>query len=402
MDHNFEDSLAQILESGTKEELDAFCKANELVIKDGAIYTQNIDTANARFVYWDKRQLIKKISLNALYGANLNPGSRFFDHRLGQSTTLTGRCIDRHMGASINAVLTKEYDHEGECIIYADTDSSYFSAYPVYKDQIESGKIKWDKDVVIELYDEIGNQVNETFPDYMKTAHNCPEEYGRIIAAAREIVSERGLFISKKRYGLLVYDSEGIRLDTESSGKLKVMGLEIKRSDTPAYMQDFLYKLLKQVLEGASESDVIAEIREFRQQFRQMQPWEKGTPKRVNRLGAYTEKWKKTGECGVGHVMAAINYNRMREMHNDNYSLEIVDGMKTIVCKLKSNPLGMTSIGIPTDENRIPEWYKELPFDDDAMEETIITKKISNLLGVLGWDLNAAKNKTIFNDLFEF
>ena len=40
--------------------------------------------------YWDKRQLVKKINLNSLYGAILNPGCRFFDKRIGQSTTLTG------------------------------------------------------------------------------------------------------------------------------------------------------------------------------------------------------------------------------------------------------------------------------------------------------------------------
>jgi DNA polymerase elongation subunit (family B) len=45
--------------------------------------------------YWDKRQLVKKINLNSLYGAILNPGCRFFDNRIGQSTTLTGRAIAR-------------------------------------------------------------------------------------------------------------------------------------------------------------------------------------------------------------------------------------------------------------------------------------------------------------------
>ena len=34
--------------------------------------------------YWDKRQLVKKINLNSLYGAILNPGCRFFDIRIGQ------------------------------------------------------------------------------------------------------------------------------------------------------------------------------------------------------------------------------------------------------------------------------------------------------------------------------
>ena len=41
--------------------------------------------------FWDKRQLVKKINLNSLYGAILNPGCRFFDKRIGQVTTLCGR-----------------------------------------------------------------------------------------------------------------------------------------------------------------------------------------------------------------------------------------------------------------------------------------------------------------------
>lgn len=356
-----------------------------------------------KFAFWDKRQLVKKINLNSLYGALLNPGSRFFDQRLGQSTTLTGRTIARHMAAASNEVIAGEYDHVGESIIYGDTDSVYFSAYPTFKAEIENGEFKWDKDTIVALYDQVGEQVNATFPNYMERAHNCPDKYGRIIAAARETVGETGIFITKKRYGILVIDDEGTRYDTDGKrGKLKVMGLEIKRSDTPEYMQEFLKEILLTTLESADEAAVIARIKEFRQEFRDMPPWEKGTPKRVNNLTNYTKAWKKTGKCRVGHVTAAINYNRLREMHGDQYSLEIVDGMKTIVCKLKLNPLNMTSIGIPTDEKRIPEWYKELPFDNNLMEDTIITKKINNLLGTLGWDLTRADSKTTFDDLFDF
>ena len=103
-----------------------------------------------------------------------------------------------------------------------------------------------------------------------------------------------------------------------------------------------------------------------------------------------------------GHVRAAINYNRMRRMNSDRYSMEIMDGMKTIVCKLKPNPMGFTSIGYPTDETRLPEWYKELPFDSEEMEQGIITKKIGNLLGVMNWDLAKAEDKTTFDSLFDW
>ena len=55
--------------------------------------------------------LVKKINLNSLYGAILNPGCRFFDKRIGQSTTLTGRTIVKHMSAEANKVITGTYDH---------------------------------------------------------------------------------------------------------------------------------------------------------------------------------------------------------------------------------------------------------------------------------------------------
>jgi len=71
--------------------------------------------------FWDKRQLVKKINLNSLYGAILNPGCRFFDIRIGQSVTLTARCITRHMASKTNEVITGAYDHRGDAIIYGDS-----------------------------------------------------------------------------------------------------------------------------------------------------------------------------------------------------------------------------------------------------------------------------------------
>ena len=76
--------------------------------------------------FWDKRQLVKKINLNSLYGAILNPGCRFFDKRIGQSYNTTGRQIAKHMASKVNEVITGEYDPVGKAIIYGDTDSHTF------------------------------------------------------------------------------------------------------------------------------------------------------------------------------------------------------------------------------------------------------------------------------------
>ena len=114
----------------------------------------------AEIEYWDKRQLVKKILLNSLYGAILNPGCRFFDKRIGQSTTLTGRTIVKHMSAEVNKVITGVYDHTGEAMIYGDTDSCYFSAWPTLHKEIEAGNIPWTKENIITLYDQVSEAAN--------------------------------------------------------------------------------------------------------------------------------------------------------------------------------------------------------------------------------------------------
>jgi DNA polymerase elongation subunit (family B) len=355
--------------------------------------------------YWDKRQLVKKINLNSLYGAILNPGCRFFDKRIGQSTTLTGRAIAHHMDAYVNECITGKYDHVGECIIYGDTDSCYFSAWPVLKKEVEEGRMTWAKETCIQLYDGIADQVNQSFPAFMERAFHCPREMGAVIRGGREVVASKGLFITKKRYAVMIIDKEGRRVDVEGKpGKVKAMGLDLKRSDTPKVIQDFLSDILLDTLTGSSKEDVIEKIREFKYEFKERPGWEKGSPKRANNITQYAKKEEREGRANMpGHVRASLNWNTLRRMNSDNYSMQIVDGMKVIVCKLKSNALGWTSIAYPTDELHLPMWFRELPFDDAEMEATVIDSKVDNLLGVLNWDLGSATNTTnTFQSLFSF
>ena len=364
-----------------------------------------IDAGNqTEIAFWDKRQLVKKINLNSLYGAILNPGCRFFDKRIGQSTTLTGRAIAKHMAGEVNKVITGTYDHVGDSIIYGDTDSVYFSAFPILAKEIQEGKIPWTKDSVIKLYDQVCGEANKTFPKFMMEAFHCPKSRSEVIAAGREIVAESGLYITKKRYAALIYDDEGERKDVDGKpGKVKAMGLDLKRSDTPVFMQDFLSEILMMVLQERSEADILERISEFRTEFKLRPGYEKGSPKRANRVGDYMRKEQREGKANMpGHVRASINWNTLKRMNGDKYSQEIVDGMKVIVCKLKTNPLGYTSVAYPTDELRLPDWFKELPFDNDAMEETIIDNKLGNLIGVLNYDIASTLQKNTFNNLFDF
>lgn len=304
----------------------------------------------------------------------------------------------------------------GNDVLLHNTDSSYFSAYAVMKDMPDFKDFGWAKEDVTQLYDQIADITNASFPEFMHTNFHVPPERS-VIKAGRELVASKGMFITKKRYAVLIYDKEGKRKDLDGKpGEIKAMGLDLKRSDTPKPVQDFLSQVLTMVLTDSSKAQVFEYIKQFREEFSHWPSWSKGTPKRVNNLSYYGDLMNKQEGGGgdvfdnrvkntktiPGHVRAAINYNRLRKIYNDHGSLSIDDGSKIVVCKLRQNPLGINSIGYPVDQLILPEWFRSLPFDDESMAEALISKKLENLLGVLRWDLNESRKNETFDDMFSF
>ena len=84
----------------------------------------------------------------------------------------------------------------------------------------------------------------------------------------------------------MIYDLDGTRQDKvegtwnrnvtniEQSGKVKAMGLDLKRSDTPKFVQDFLSDILLMVLTNKTETEIIKFIQDFRIKFRERPGWE--------------------------------------------------------------------------------------------------------------------------------
>jgi DNA polymerase elongation subunit (family B) len=238
----------------------------------------------------------------------------------------------------------------------------------------------------------------------MQDNFHVPKTRGEVIKAGREIVASKGLFITKKRYAVLYYDKEGKRADLDGKpGKIKAMGLDLKRSDTPVVIQDFLSEVLTRVLNGAEKEEVLEYITNFRTEFKIRPGWEKGSPKRANNITEYASKEKKAGKANMpGHVRASLNWNTLKRMMDDKYSMHITDGAKVIVCKIKDNPMAFTSVAYPVDELRLPQWFKDLPFDDAAMENAVIDEKLENLIGVLEWDISSTRSDNTFGKLFDF
>jgi len=406
-----EKKFKALLLEGDNDKTSMYINRHGLSVMDGYLHMRD-DLLNSKLVgFWHKRQLVRKINLNSVYGGLLNEHHRFFDQRIGQSTTLTGRSITRHLAAKTNELITGKYQYDGDAVLYGDTDSTYFSAYETLKPQIDDGSIVWNADTAIRLYDEISSQVNATFTDFMLDKFNVPKEHGAVIRSSREMVALIGLFVKRKKYALIAIDIDGQRQDIEgSAGKLKVTGLELRRSDTPKLVQDFLSEILSDVLHLESEENIIQKINNFKASFDSLHPWEKGIPKSVNNLDYYknvSESESSNKHSGKktpipGHVRASINWNKSRDMNNDNTALRVLNGSRIIVCYLNETYDNVLSnIAYPTDEPHLPDWFKNLPFDVEKMTEIVLDNKIKNIFGVLNWDLrNTNKTHILYNDLF--
>jgi hypothetical protein len=64
--------------------------------------------------------------------------------------------------------------------------------------------------------------------------------------------------------------------------------------------------------------------------------------------------------------------------------------------------MGYTSVAYPTDELNLPQWFKDLPFDEEAMEETVLDKKVANVIGPMGFDLSRTTQSETLSTFFEF
>lgn len=387
--------LPKMIEQGDIAGITAYMVHYGLEVKDGVLIAKNKEDIEDRESYWDDQSLVKKIGLNSIFGQITNPASTNYDIRLGASCTLSGRATLHHQGSKINEILIGKYEM-GDVVVYGDTDSVYFTI----PDDLRS---TMDKDTFIELANEVGNSVNKSFPDFYNAAFNVPKDQATVIKCAREICATSAFFIKKKRYAAMVYDEKNFRKDTNVIGKLKVMGLDIKRADCPAWVQDKLEETLKKLLGYSYDtSDILDFIRNWRSEFMGFDPWEMGIPKRVNKLTYYTDAFKNRDKVTIpGHVRASINWNNLMGTFNDRVSSDISDGGKVIVCKLLKNKFGIDSIAYPYDSaHKLPDWFKTLPFDLTGMIDVAVDSKLENIFGVLGWNLDMVKFDSSQGDLF--
>jgi len=336
-------------------------------------------------------QMARKIQLNSLFGAWGNEYFRYYDARIAEGITMTGQYIIQHVGNALNKYLNKVVGTTGhDYSFYSDTDSCYVSLDPLVRKYYANLPV----DRVVDILDKICEEkITEAINKSCAQLADYTNAFEEKIYFKREAIAERGLWVAKKRYALNVYDNEGVRY---KDPKLKVMGLEIVRSSTPAPVRESLKEAVRLCL-TADEDTVQRFIEHTRSLFNKMPPEDIAFPRGVNGLVKYTSTADIYGKGTPMHVRGALLYNHLLKKHGLDKKYEsIQEGEKIKFIYLKEpNTIRENCIAflgkIPNelDINRYVDY--------NTMFEKSFLDPLQQILDGLGW--KTEKTATL-EDLF--
>jgi DNA polymerase elongation subunit (family B) len=193
----------------------------------------------------DKRQLGYKLTANSLYGQCGSKTSTFYEKDVAASTCATGRMMIMYAKKIIEDVYKcREYNTlcHGPVItnaeyVYGDTDSVFFTFNLTDKDT--GDKIVGKK--ALEITIEIAQDAASVCSEFLKPPMNlCYEK-----------TLMPFILLSKKRYVGTLYETDS------NKGKLKYMGLSLKRRDSCDYLKDIYGGILDILMKNSEISQAI-------------------------------------------------------------------------------------------------------------------------------------------------
>lgn len=329
----------------------------------------------------NSKQMAAKILMNSLYGAMGNVFFRYYDIRIAEGITMTGQLIIRSVATSLNNYLnktcqTKEVDYS----FYSDTDSTYITLKNVVGKYIG----KETKQEIVDRIDKICikdieptiNEACEQLSDYLNV-------YDKKVKFKREVIADRGIWIAKKRYALNVYNAEGVSYDPP---KLKVLGMEIVRSSTPAPVRKALKEAVLIAL-TKDEETIKQYVSTLQAKWNQLDPEEIAFPRSVNGVKEYSDSNSIFRKGTPIHVRGALIYNHLIKTKNLERSFQPIqegDRIKFLYLK-EPNPYGTHVISF---NNNLPAEFKIHNYVDyETMFEKSFIDPLSSLLNCIGWQL---------------
>jgi DNA polymerase elongation subunit (family B) len=341
-------------------------------------------------------QLAKKVSLNSAYGALGSQYFRFYDLRMALGVTTAGQLsikwIENKINSYMNKILSTE---EKDYVIASDTDSIYLKLGPlVNKVYGVDGVVSMPKTKVIDFMDKVCKDkiepyINESYNELAEYVH----AYAQKMQMKREALADKGIWTAKKRYIMNVYDNEGVRYNEPD---LKVMGLEMIKSSTPAAVRSKMKESIL-IMIGGTELDMHKFIADFRKYFIGLPPEDISFPRGINGLSKYSDSSSLYKSGTPIHVKGAILYNHyLKEMKLTKKYPLIQEGEKIKFSYLiMPNPFKDTVISYPT---RLPKEFDISKYIDyNTQFEKTFLEPIKVILDCMGW---STEKQTTLDDFF--
>ena len=314
-------------------------------------------------------QLAKKIALNSAYGALGNQYFRYFDIRQAEGITLSGQLSIRWIENALNKYFNKILKTDGEnYVIASDTDSVYINlselVNQVYGEraQLSESEGGVSKASIVKFLDRVASEKLEPFID--KSYQDLAEymnAYAQKMFMKREVIADRGIWTAKKRYVLNVHNSEGVQY---SEPKLKIMGLEVVKSSTPAPVRKMLKEAITVIVNGSND-DLLEYIEKSREEFFAMPPEEIAFPRSVNGVEKYKSDIKVYTKGTPMHVRGALMYNELvkrKKISNRYPTIKDGEKIKFIHCKMP-NPIGENIISFLNTLPKEFDMHKYIDYD---------------------------------------
>ena len=333
-----------------------------------------------RIARYDNIQLAKKVSLNSAYGALGSQYFRFYDLRMALGVTSAGQLSIRWIEFKINNWMNKIIGSKDvDYVIASDTDSIYLRMAELINKFIKDTS---DKQKVISLMDKICEDKIQPYIDksYDELA-DYVHAYDQKMQMKREGLSDKGIWTAKKRYILNVYNNEGVQY---AEPKMKVMGLEMVKSSTPASIREKMKESIGIMLRG-TEEDIHKFIADFREEFKKLPAEEISFPRGLNGLAKYSDAVSLYKLGTPIHVKGAILYNHYLKQKNLTKTYPLIqEGEKLKFTYLKQpNPFKDMVISFPS---RLPKEFELQPYVDYDMQfDKAFLEPIKVILDCMNW-----------------
>jgi DNA polymerase elongation subunit (family B) len=348
---------------------------------------------NLKKVYLDTLQYTYKILLNSIYGTFANKHSSLMDLDHAMSITVTGQNVSKAGGIIIDNFVKERYGVERSITKYGDTDSLYVSIQPLLTKLniplVDSENVI--NPLVHEIVDGIDKHVNTEILNWARSElFSIDPRY----VFKREVISDVGIFLQKKRYILHVLDEEGVQ-----TNKFKYTGIELVRSTTPKKVKKFIEKVIQTLLLTENIRTSNEAYRNSYEQFKQLDPNDIALRTSINNLEKYTQgaslyKYKKGTPS---HVKGAIAYNiLLKELKLDDKYEEIQSAQKVKKLYCSKNKYGLDAIAYVSE---LPEEFN-INVDWDKMFSKLVTQPVDRLYQAVGWSLPEI-GKEVQTDLFD-